>query len=87
MASLPSGVRGVLRLQQRRSSAPVRGGGRGREVLRRNVVDAVGRRTGMSRKWSVATVVFLVNVCGTFAAMGFGISLASAAAGVPIFPR
>lgn len=35
MASLPSGVRGVLRLQQRRSSAPVRGGGRGREVLRR----------------------------------------------------
>ena len=50
-------------------------------------VDAVGRRTGMSRKWSVATVVFLVNVCGTFAAMGFGISLASAAAGVPIFPH
>ena len=49
-------------------------------------VDIIQRRTGLPRKWSVAAVVFLANVCGTFAAMGFGISLASGAAGVPIFP-
>lgn len=46
----------------------------------------VGRRTKLSRKWSIAVVVFLVNVCGTFAAMGLGVTIASAASGVPIFP-
>ena len=49
-------------------------------------VDTIQGSTGLPRKWSVAAVVFLANVCGTFAAMGFGISLASGAAGVPIFP-
>ncbi len=49
-------------------------------------VDSVQRWTGLPRRWSVAAVVLLANVCGTLAAMGFGISLASGAAGVPIFP-
>jgi len=46
----------------------------------------VENKTKLSRKWSIAAVVFLANVCGTFAAMGLGIFIASAAAGVPIFP-
>jgi len=51
-----------------------------------NFVGFVQRKTNLSRKWSIAVVVFLANVLGTFTAMGLGISLASAAAGVPIFP-
>jgi len=46
----------------------------------------VGRRTKLSRRGSIAVVVILVNVCGTFAAMGFGVTIASYASGVPIFP-
>ncbi|KAL7480935.1 hypothetical protein ACHAW6_006607 [Cyclotella cf. meneghiniana] len=51
-----------------------------------NFVEFLQRKTNLSRKWSIAVVVFLANVLGTFTAMGLGISLASAAAGVPIFP-
>lgn len=46
----------------------------------------IQQKTNLSRKWSIAVVVFLANVLGTFTAMGLGVSLASAAAGVPIFP-
>ncbi len=49
-------------------------------------VNTIQRKTKLPRKWSIATVVFLANICGTFAAMGLGITLASGAAGVPIFP-
>lgn len=51
-----------------------------------NFVSFVEDKTKLSRKWSIGLVVFLVNVCGTFAAMGLGVSIASTAAGVPIFP-
>jgi formate/nitrite transporter FocA (FNT family) len=51
-----------------------------------NFVGYIQQKTSLSRKWSIAVVVFLANVLGTFTAMGLGVSLASAAAGVPIFP-
>ena len=51
-----------------------------------NFVSWIERKTKLSRKLSIAVVVFLANVCGTFAAMGLGITIASTAAGVPIFP-
>lgn len=50
------------------------------------VIDGVERRTRLSRKWSIGIVIFLANFCGTILAMGLGISLASTASGVPIFP-
>lgn len=49
-------------------------------------VGLIERKTGLGRKASIGVVVFLANVCGTFAAMGLGVSLASGLAGVPIFP-
>lgn len=49
-------------------------------------VDAIQRKSGWGRKASIGVVVFLANVCGTFAAMGLGVSVASGMAGVPIFP-
>ena len=49
-------------------------------------VDFIQRKSGLGRKASIGVVVFLANFCGTFAAMGLGVGLASAAAGVPIFP-
>lgn len=52
-----------------------------------NIVSYIQQKTNLSRKWSIAIVVLLVNVLGTFTAMGLGISLASFAAGVPIFPK
>lgn len=51
-----------------------------------NFVGYIQDKTKLSRKWSIAVVVFLANVLGTFTAMGLGVSLAAAAAGVPIFP-
>ncbi|KAL7523927.1 hypothetical protein ACHAWF_000754 [Thalassiosira exigua] len=51
-----------------------------------NFVNFIQAKTKLTRKWSIAVVVFVVNVLGTFAAMGLGISIASTAAGVPIFP-
>lgn len=51
-----------------------------------NFVGFIQNKTKLSRKWSIAVVVFLANVLGTFAAMGLGVSIASTAAGVPIFP-
>lgn len=47
-------------------------------------VNLIERKTGFGRKASIGVVVVLANVCGTFAAMGLGVSLASALAGVPI---
>ena len=52
-----------------------------------NFVSMIERRTKLSRKLSIGVVVFLANVCGTFAAMGTGILIASTLAGVPIFPK
>lgn len=51
-----------------------------------NFVAFIEEKTKLSRKLSIAVVVFLANVCGTFTAMGLGVTLASTAAGVPIFP-
>ncbi|KAL7526674.1 hypothetical protein ACHAXR_001593 [Thalassiosira sp. AJA248-18] len=51
-----------------------------------NFVNFIQNKTKLSRKLSIAVVVFLANVCGTFAAMGLGVSIASTASGVPIFP-
>lgn len=51
-----------------------------------NFVGFIEKKTKLSRKWSIAVVVFLANVLGTFAAMGLGVRIASTAAGVPIFP-
>lgn len=50
-------------------------------------VKFIQRKSHLSRKWAIGVVVFVANVCGTFAAMGLGVSIASTAAGVPIFPR
>ncbi len=49
-------------------------------------VQFIERKSGLGRKASIGIVVFLANVCGTFAAMGMGVSLASVLSGVPIFP-
>ena len=49
-------------------------------------VKFIERKSGLGRKASIGVVVFLANVCGTFAAMGLGVSLASVLSGVPIFP-
>jgi len=51
-----------------------------------NFVGFIERKSGLGRKASIGIVVVLANVCGTFAAMGLGVSLASGLAGVPIFP-
>jgi len=51
-----------------------------------NLVGYIEKKTKLSRKWSIGVVVFLANICGTFAAMGLGVSIASTASGVPIFP-
>ena len=51
-----------------------------------NFVNFIQRKSGLGRKASIGVVVFLANVCGTFAAMGLGVSIASTLAGVPIFP-
>jgi len=50
-----------------------------------NFVGFIQDKTKLGRKASIGVVVFLANVCGTFAAMGLGVTIASAAAGVPIF--
>ena len=49
-------------------------------------VGFIERKSGWGRKASIGVVVFLANVCGTFAAMGLGVCVASTLAGVPIFP-
>lgn len=49
-------------------------------------VNFIQNKTKLSRSASIGVIVFLANFCGTLAAMSFGVSLASAAAGVPIFP-
>ena len=49
-------------------------------------VNFIQTKTKLSRKWSIGIVVFLANVCGTLTAMALGVSIASTAAGVPIFP-
>jgi hypothetical protein len=49
-------------------------------------VNFIQTKTNLSRKWSIGIVVFLANVCGTLTAMALGVSIASTAAGVPIFP-
>lgn len=51
-----------------------------------NFVNLIQRKSGLGRKASIGVVVFLANVCGTFAAMGLGVSIASGLAGVPVFP-
>lgn len=51
-----------------------------------NAVAFIEKKTKLSRKLSIGVLVFLVNICGTFAAMGLGVSIASTAAGVHIFP-
>jgi len=51
-----------------------------------NAVAFIERKTKLSKKWSIFVMVFLANICGTFAAMGLGVKIASSAAGVPIFP-
>jgi CDGSH-type Zn-finger protein len=51
-----------------------------------NFVNFIQKKSGLGRKASIGVVVFLANVCGTFAAMGLGVSIASALSGVPIFP-
>lgn len=51
-----------------------------------NAVAFIERKTKLSKKWSIFVMVFLANICGTFAAMGLGVRIASSAAGVPIFP-
>lgn len=51
-----------------------------------NFVSFIQKKTKLSRKLAIGVVVFLANVCGTFFAMGLGVTIASVAAGVPIFP-
>jgi hypothetical protein len=50
------------------------------------VIAFVERKTKLSRSIAIALVVFLFNIVGTISLMAFGISLASTASGVPIFP-
>jgi hypothetical protein len=50
------------------------------------VIAFVERKTKFSRSIAIALVVFAFNFVGTISLMAFGISLASMASGVPIFP-
>lgn len=50
------------------------------------VVAWVQGKTKLSKSLSIALVVFLFNIVGTISLMCFGITLASLASGVPIFP-
>jgi hypothetical protein len=51
-----------------------------------NVISFVERKTKFSRSIAIALVVFVFNIVGTISLMAIGISLASMASGVPIFP-
>jgi hypothetical protein len=51
-----------------------------------SAVAFIQKKTNVSRSVAIGITVFLSNICGTFAAMGLGISLASLGSGVPIFP-
>lgn len=51
------------------------------------VVAWVQEKTKFNKSISIALVVFLFNIVGTISLMCLGITLASLAAGVPIFPR
>mmetsp|Transcript_31985 Transcript_31985/g.45473 ORF Transcript_31985/g.45473 Transcript_31985/m.45473 type:complete len:218 (-) Transcript_31985:130-783(-) len=51
-----------------------------------NMVNTIHNKTKVSRGVAIGVVVFLANVVGTLALMCLGISLASLAAGVAIFP-
>jgi small basic protein len=50
------------------------------------VVAWVQRKTSFNKSVSIALVVFLFNIVGTISLMCFGITMASLASGVPIFP-
>lgn len=50
------------------------------------VITFVERKTKFSRSIAIALVVFVFNIVGTISLMAVGISLASMASGVPIFP-
>jgi hypothetical protein len=50
------------------------------------VIAFVERKTKFSRSIAIALVVFVFNIVGTISLMAIGISLASMASGVPIFP-
>jgi hypothetical protein len=51
-----------------------------------NFVNYIQRKTKVRKSVAIGIVVFLANICGTFGAMALGISVASAASGVAIFP-
>lgn len=51
-----------------------------------DVVAFVQQKTKFNKGVSIALVVFLLNVIGTIGLMFVGISLASLASGVPVFP-
>jgi len=50
------------------------------------MVAFIMKRTGLSKPKAFGVTVFLVNICGTFTLLFTGVTLASLAAGVPIFP-
>jgi small basic protein len=50
------------------------------------VVAWVQRKTKLNKSLSIGVVVFLFNIVGTISLMCLGISLASLASGVPVFP-
>lgn len=51
-----------------------------------NFVNYIQSKFKVRKSVAIGIVVFLTNVCGTFGAIGLGISLASAASGVAVFP-
>mmetsp|Transcript_28113 Transcript_28113/g.36507 ORF Transcript_28113/g.36507 Transcript_28113/m.36507 type:complete len:229 (+) Transcript_28113:51-737(+) len=50
------------------------------------LVAFIMKKTGLSKPKAFGVAVFLVNICGTFTLMFSGITVASMASGVPIFP-
>jgi hypothetical protein len=50
------------------------------------IVNAIQDKLKIRKAYAIGIVVFLANIVGTLGAMALGISLASAASGVAIFP-
>jgi hypothetical protein len=50
------------------------------------MIESVQQKTNFSRPIAIALVVFLFNIVGTISLLIGGVTLASIAAGVPIFP-
>jgi hypothetical protein len=50
------------------------------------IIDAIQKKTGFKRPVATGITVFLINFCGTISLLVGGLTLATAAAKVPLLP-